>query len=117
MKRKITLSIALALSIVLVSLIKSDSMVSAEQPQRFRFDTGLVQLGPDQTLRVTAAGFDPGQLDGKFINFRRVEYTPGDCSGGICKSVVASQTASAPLALAPNEAAVVDCEGYVQPTF
>ena len=53
MKRRITLSITLVLSIVLVSLTSSDSRVSAEPPQRFNFDTGIIPIREGQILRVT----------------------------------------------------------------
>jgi hypothetical protein len=110
MKRKIILSLALALSIVLVSLIKSDSTVSAEPPQRFTFDTGLVQLGSNQILRVSIAG--QGSGDPILTEFRKLTYTQTACDAGVCKQAISSQTVSAPLALAPSEAAVIDCEGY-----
>ena len=93
MKRRIILSIALALSIVLVSLMSSDSTVKAQNQIRIVADTSIVTLGPGQVLRIVA-GFDPGPLDGKFISFRQIEYTQGICNGGVCKHTVASQTTS-----------------------
>jgi hypothetical protein len=108
MKRKITLSIAIVLSIALVSLVKSSSTVNAEPPQRFTFDTGVMTLGPNQILQVTAV---TGQGFGDPIPtlFRQRNYMPTACDGGVCKYAVSSQTASDPLLLAPNEAAVFTC--------
>jgi hypothetical protein len=109
MKQKITLSIAIALSIALLSLIRSDSTVNAEPPQRFAFDTGVVTLGANQILQVTAIS---GQGSGDPIptEFRQRNYMPTACDGGgVCKYAVSSQTASDPLLLAPNEAAVFTC--------
>jgi hypothetical protein len=108
MKRKIILSITIALSIALLLLIKSDSTVSAEPPQRFIFDTGVVTLGANQILQVTAVS---GQGSGDPIptEFRQRNYTPTGCSGGVCKYAVSSQTTSEPLLLAPNEAATFTC--------
>ena len=108
MKRKITLSIAIALSIALMALIASDSTVNAEPPQRFTFDTGVVTLGANQILQVTAIS---GQGFGDPIptEFRQRNYMPTACDGGVCKYAVSSQTASAPLLLAPNEAAAFTC--------
>ena len=109
MKRKITLSIALVLGIVLLSLIKSGSTVNAEPPQRFDWDTGVVTLGANQILRISGDGVDQ---DDVIIRFRRMSYTQPVCDGGVCKQSISAQTVSAPVRLAPNEAAVIDCEGY-----
>jgi hypothetical protein len=108
MKRKITLSIALVLSIVLVSLIKSDSPVNAEPPQRFTFDTGVITLGANENLRITAVS-RPGSGEPIPVEFRQLNYMQTVCGGGICKQAVSSQTTSAPLRLAPNEAASFTC--------
>jgi hypothetical protein len=43
MKRKITL-LAFVLVAVFTGLLKSDSTVNAEPPQRFVFDTGIIDL-------------------------------------------------------------------------
>jgi hypothetical protein len=108
MKRKIILSIALVLSLVLVSLIKSNLTVNAEPPQRFTFDTGVITLGANQILTVTAIN---GQGSGDPIptEFRQRNYMPTACDGGVCQYAVSSQTASAPFLLAPNEAAAFTC--------
>jgi hypothetical protein len=100
MKRRITLSIALVLSVVLVSLMSSDSTVKAQQPQRFRFDTGVLLLGPNQELRVTVATGDVNAEDSINIRFRQINYD--NCSPKLC---IASQTTSDPVRVAPNEAA------------
>jgi hypothetical protein len=108
MKRKITLSIALALSIVLLSLFKSDSAVNAEQPQRFRFDTGVITLGTNQVLRVTTVS-GQGSGDPIPVEIISLNYMQTACNGGICKQAVSSQTVSAPVLLASNEAATFTC--------
>lgn len=108
MKRKITLSIAIALSIALLSLIRSDSTVSAEPPQRFIFDTGVVTLGANQILQVTAVS-GQGVGDPVPTVFRQRNYMPTACDGGVCKYAVSSQMMSDPLLLAPNEAATFTC--------
>src|SRR5688572_1189155 len=105
MKRRITLSIALVLSIVLVALMSSDSTVSAEPPQRYCFDTGVVARGTDQELRVTAVG--ALDLNDLFIRVNRQMFTQGVCSGGVCRLAVSSQNTSAPMALMPGEAVSV----------
>ncbi len=107
MKRKIILSIALVAGIVTLLLIKSASTVTAEPPQRFQFDTGIVTLGENQILRVVSVdGELGGGLYGEVI--RRFEYQQTACQSGICKYAIASQTTSAPLTVAPNESVSID---------
>ena len=107
MKRRITLSIALVLSIVLVSLMSSDSMVKAEPPQRFDWDTGLVKVGVGQTLLVTVATGDIIGDGTIAVRFRRLEYMQTACDDGVCRQVISAQTASAPMIIPSNEAASV----------
>ena len=105
MKRRITLSIVLVLSVVLLSSASSDSTVQAQQQQRQRFtaDTGVVTLGPNQMLRLTING--GAGNDAITVRLRRMEYSQNACSGGVCKLAVASQSTSAPVTLMPGEAA------------
>lgn len=105
MKRRITLSIALVLSIVLVSMTRSDSMVEAESQLRYKFDTGIVKTGPGQLLHVTAAG--ALDLNDLYFRVNRQRYTQDACNGGVCKLVLASQTTSIPIMLMPGEAAAI----------
>jgi hypothetical protein len=97
MKRRIILSIALALSILLVSLTSSDSTVIAQQPQRYIFDTGLITLDQDLSteLRITVAT-GVGD-DAAVVQFRQMNYAESSCGDGICKYVLASQSQSAPV--------------------
>lgn len=105
MKRRIRLSITLALSIVLLALTSSDSRVGAQNQESFFADTGIVTLGPNQILRITLES-STGDI---LIKFRRFAYAQGMCGGdGICKLTVASQTTSNPITLAPGEAASTD---------
>ena len=105
MKRNMTLSIALALS-VLVSLVSLPAAARSQQRQRCTADTGVITLGPNQKLRVVVTGM--GGNDAITVRFRRMEYTQDACGGGVCKLVVASQSTSAPITLMPGEAASVD---------
>ena len=108
MKRRITLTIALALSIVLLSLISSDSTANAAPPQRFRADTGLATLGPDQFLRITVAA---GDIEGDAqisLNFIKIEFMQGSCNGGVCRHTVSSQIPSGPMTLMSGEAVSID---------
>lgn len=109
MKRRIALSLALVLSVVFVSLISSESTTQAQQRSaRFRFDTGVVALGPQQVLRLTVDWGD-GKTEvvdaADYVLFRRMEYGQETCgSNGICKLTEASQTTSNPIRLGPGEA-------------
>ena len=113
MKRRITLSIALVLSFVLVSLASSDSTAQAQLAGRRVADTGIFSLGPNQELRLTLMGDANG--DGKvdaadYVLFRRMEYGQETCgSDGVCKLVVTSQTTSNPVRLRPGEAVSFTC--------
>ena len=103
MHRRIALSIALAMSVILASLASSDSTTNAQPVQRYRFDTGVVALGADQELRVTSDWNGDGK-DTVGVRFRQMEYTQDTCTGGVCKLAVSSQNVSAPMALMAGEA-------------
>ena len=109
MKRRIALSIAFSLSIVLAVLASSASTAQAQQGRRKVADTGIVSLGPNQVLRLTAT--EDGDSDGAdFLVFRRMEYGQESCSSdGVCKLVVTSQTTSNPIRLKPGEAVSFTC--------
>ena len=113
MKRRIALSIALTVSVVLVSLASSDSTAQAQQGRRRVADTGIVSLGPNQELRLSLAGDynADGDVDGgDYALFRRMEYGQQSCgSDGVCKLVVTSQTTSNPVRLRPGEAVSFTC--------
>ena len=102
MKRRITLSIALVVSITLVVLTSSDSKIEAQNQIRIVANTGVVTLGPNQVLRLTVntgAGNDTIK-----VRFRRQEYIETETTGGIRKLAVASQEVSDLITLAPGEA-------------
>ena len=104
MKRKITLTMALVLGGLLVSLTSSDSTARAQQQPKFSADTGIVTLGPNQVLRVTAAAVVDG-ADFLAVRFRRIQYGPGACVGEVCKLASVTDLIIDPLTLMPGEAA------------
>lgn len=113
MKRRITLSIAIALGIALISLINPDSTVNAQNQLRDVADSGAIPLGHGQVLRLTVISAD-GEPGGEVsrIRFRQIGYAPDVCNrGGICKSTIASQTTTGPITLGQGEAASVDVSG------
>lgn len=109
MKRKIFLSITLTLSFVLISL----TTAQAQENCLFRADTGIVATGDGQILgsllRVTAVYDHSGEYAQKtVVRFAQINYAPESCQNGICEQTIASQTVSAPIALAPREAVSFD---------
>ena len=68
-------------------------------------DTGAVRLGLNQALRVTGDWNGDGR---DVVQFRQMTYMPDGCGSGVCKYTIASQSASAPVTLAPGEAASID---------
>jgi hypothetical protein len=114
MKHRIILPIALTMTVVLLSLMSSNSSVNAEPPQRFTFDTGVIMLGPNQVLRVAVVGaLDLNDL--YLIRLNRQSFTQGVCSDGVCKLAVASQTTSDPISLMPGEAVSFEIWGNELP--
>ena len=108
MKRGITLSIALALS-VLASLVSLPATTDAQQRQRFRVDSGVLTPGVGQILRITVVG--TGGNDAIAVRFRRTRYMPVGCNtDGVCRHSEDTVTVTAPLPI-NNEAAVMDVPG------
>ena len=105
MKRRITLSIALALSIVLVSLMSSDSTANAQQERRLSFDTGILTLGPGQILRISVnAGAGNDTMN---VRFTKIEYIRR-CTYPICGLFRTSQTTSETTTLTAGEGVSID---------
>jgi hypothetical protein len=74
-------------------------------------DTGIVSLGPNQVLRVTAVFLLPYIEQENIFRFRRMEYSAGACTSGVCALSVASQTTSAPVTVPPGGAATLEVPG------
>lgn len=106
MKRKITL-IALVVGGVLVSLMSFDATAWAQQRMRFRADTGIVKLGPNQVLRVTATADVDGN-DFLALRFRRMQYAQGTCDGEVCKLGSVTDLILDPITLMPGQGASMD---------
>lgn len=107
MKRRITISVALALGILLC-VVASASTASAQLPADFRTDTGIVKLGPNQMLRVRVAAGDLNADETVTVSFNRMNYTQGPCSGGVCRLVSAGTVTAGPYTLASNEAVALE---------
>jgi hypothetical protein len=107
MKRRIVLTIGLAITLISLSLVGSGSSARAQKQNKYVWDTGVVTLGPNQILRITIALGDTGTHE-VVTRFRSVQYTPDACIGGVCKHTVVSQTTSAPVSLTQEGGASMD---------
>ena len=98
MKRRITLSIALAVS-VLVSLVSLSATAQGQQQRRFfAYDTGVFSAGTGQILRLTVAGGSGN--DTIAVRFRRMRYTAEGCnSEGVCRHTLAADDLTEPVTL------------------
>lgn len=109
MKRKMTFSVTLMLSL-LVSLVSLPSTAQAA-PRRFRADLGVITLSATQRLRVTVAG--TGGNDTIRVRFRSMQYGVPVCSGmpAVCRHTVASESATPVETLGPDDALSFDVQG------
>ena len=111
MKNKMTLSITLALSLLL-SLVNFPSTANAQQPQRFKFATGVITPGMGQILRVTVA---TGDVNGDDIRARIgwMRYGAASCSGmpAVCRHMIESQGVTATTTLSRTDAISFDVTG------
>jgi hypothetical protein len=73
-------------------------------------DTGIVTLGPNQVLRVTAFTvlILPYIEQDNVFKLRRTEYSAAACASGVCPLSVASQTTTPPLTVPPGGAVTLD---------
>ena len=109
MKRRIRLSVALVLGLVMLAQMSSDSTAIAQQGgRRSVTDTGILTLGANEVLRLTVTPKDRALTGTIMVRFRRLEYAPSSCNGGVCEQVVTSQTTSDPIALDGGEGASFD---------
>jgi hypothetical protein len=106
MKHRITLSIVLALSMILLTLTSSASKVQAQNNLRFVADSGIVTLGPDQELRVSVAAGDVNGDDNIRVRFTQIGYNMCNASPKLCE---ASRATSNALTVMQGEAASFTC--------
>jgi hypothetical protein len=108
MKHRIALSFVLNLSMLLTVLSAAPAVKAQQDGKRLIADTGVITLGLNQVLRLSAQTGDGLILGNLYVRFRQVEYSQGACIGTVCKHVIASQSISPPIALGPGEAASID---------
>src|SRR5687767_3220493 len=100
MKRRMTISIAFVLGVVVLSLMSSGATVHARKERLFSFDTGIISLGPNQRLRVVTDNKDPDI--GYVVRFTRMAYS-GAAEGEGVRYTIESQSTSDAIAVAPGE--------------
>lgn len=112
MEKRMTLSIALTVSLLL-SLVSFPSTANAQQPQRFRFATGVVTPGMGQTLRVTVAAGDVNGDDTIRVRIGWMRYAAAGCSGmpAVCRHTVESQGVTPSMTLSRADAISFDVPG------
>ena len=110
MKRKVILSIALVVSVAVLTLMNSNLTASAaEEVDGYVADTGVITLGPNQFLRITAMVPQRSQVRSLTVTFNTQVNTHGTCNtSGVCVHTVASRTTTLPMTLMPGEAASID---------
>jgi hypothetical protein len=86
-----------------------DESAGATTVSGFVADTGVITLGPNQFLRVTAMVPQRSTVRSVTVTFSRQMNTHGTCnSSGVCVHTVASNTRSEPLIMIPGQGASID---------
>jgi hypothetical protein len=108
-----TLSLVLALSMALSLASFAPAARGQQQRRKPVADTGVLTPGAGQVLRITVTG-GVGS-DTITVRFGWKQFVGGNCTaltgGTVCRHSVASEGASAPLMLMPDEAASLDVPG------
>ena len=89
-------------------LLRSDA-TGTTTVQGFVADTGVITLGPNQFLRITAMVPQRSIVRSVTVTFNTQMNTHGSCnSSGVCVHTVASLATSAPLTMIPGQGASID---------
>jgi hypothetical protein len=107
MKRRMSSLLGPAMGLALLLATGPDSLAQTPPPLAVVGDSGIVTLGPNQKLRLTAVG--KGSADAT-VRFRRTTYAEGACDAGVCTHAVLAQTTSAPVDLSQGEGASVEID-------
>jgi hypothetical protein len=90
-------------------MMSSDSAANAATQEGYVADTGVITLGPNQVLRMTAVVAERSPVRSLTVTFNTNVNTHGTCnSGGACVHTVASRTATEPITLTPGQGASID---------
>lgn len=107
MKRKITLLATLVMSIVLILMTSSAAM--AQSRANRVLDSGVIKLGPNQSLRLSVAVGDINDDGVPFIGVQTLKYSQENCQGGICVlRYIEQDNLFRRFSLAANEAVIIN---------
>src|SRR2546422_2257006 len=111
MTRKMIFSLTLTLSLLLSLVSLPATAQAAPPPQRFRFDSGVVNLGVGEVLRITVNGTSGN--DTISVRLRWMQYGAQGCSGmpPVCRHMVVSQGTTPVEALDPDDALSFEING------
>jgi len=85
------------------------SEASATGTTGFVADTGVITLGPNQFLRITAMVPQRSLVRSLTVTFNTQTNTHGTCNAsGVCVHTVSSLTTSQPVAMVPGQGASID---------
>src|SRR5882724_10077503 len=108
MKRQSRLSLVMVLTLFVSMLCLPFQVQGQQPPNRFRSDTGVITLGIGQKLVV----YIGGSRDAVRVRFAWMRYMPAGCyNDGVCRHVIQSEGATAPVNLGPNQAASFEVQG------
>lgn len=102
MKRRILIALALVLSLTSFAI---PAQKDAPARRMFVRDTGIVNLGPNEVLRLSCVTRDGSPTT---VGFRRLEYAQGPCNSGVCTHTVSSDSTTGPVMLMSGEGASVE---------
>ncbi len=106
MTRKMTLFIVLVFGTVMLSLTSSDSTAQAQGRRMKWYESGLVELPPNQMLCITAVNESPDPIQ---IQFRKIEYMESCIAeDGPCSHSIASNETFDTLMLEPGEGGSIE---------
>lgn len=104
--KRIASALTLAVTMILLLLVSSDSTTQAQlRGKLFHWDTGVVALGPNQVLRITGDWNGDGDTT---VGFREIKYGQGACNGAVCKLVIIGTSTSGPHNVPAGEAISLD---------
>lgn len=105
MKLRMIVSIALVFGVVGLSLFSSVPAAYAGKERVFRYDTGIITLGPNQLLRIVTDNKDPD--GGYVVRFTQMTYA-GTATGAGSRWNILSQATSDATTVAPGEGFSID---------
>lgn len=92
--------ISFALGLIVISALYSTANAQASS---YLADTGVIDLAPGQSLRVSAAGSGSEVIT---VQFRRMEYVETGFIDGVMRRSVGSQSTTAPITLSGDQCLV-----------